>query len=366
MPLKPPRSIMCLALALLCISSTSHAKEQALPGAKQTGPGCAFYANVPTLTRVTGVNVADGSAASKSFITRVYGLRKGDFKIRTSFDKTLFFELFGIEAKPYEKYLSGTRQSVLLQETEQIIADKIRPALIGGSHVSARVIGDIGRPHNILLVSWNEGKFRYHNPTTGRYYSSSQEQLAKKMLTKSTRKRKMARSSYYVNFLTVSVAKSPISNPLPISKLPRSLQIELTDNQSAAVQEAFLPKQKPSAEIKELDDLTAAFPKIGWVGLLKGDRRVDAIEPSLNAEQLRGITEIARLRVHCLHTRRQSLAPVLMIKNRPHLMVAYSDRPEAAFTFFDGKKMVTLSLTQTLAELKRNHARFGYIDLSGL
>ncbi len=52
----------------------------ALPGARQAGVACALYANVPALTFVSGIHIADDSPESRAFITSIYGLRRGDFK----------------------------------------------------------------------------------------------------------------------------------------------------------------------------------------------------------------------------------------------------------------------------------------------
>ena len=40
----------------------------------QIGVGCAFYANVPALTKVSGIQIVDGTEASRGFVASIYGL----------------------------------------------------------------------------------------------------------------------------------------------------------------------------------------------------------------------------------------------------------------------------------------------------
>jgi hypothetical protein len=71
-------------------------RARALSGARQVGPSCGFYANVPALTLVSGINIVDGSHGSRVFVRSVYGLPKGDFSMSKSFGNQRFFKLFGI------------------------------------------------------------------------------------------------------------------------------------------------------------------------------------------------------------------------------------------------------------------------------
>jgi hypothetical protein len=81
-----------------------YAQAKVTPGARQMGLGCAFYANAPLLTMVSGVNIADGSIASREFVSRIYGLRKGDFRFTSACDREMFFKLFHIHSKEVDVY----------------------------------------------------------------------------------------------------------------------------------------------------------------------------------------------------------------------------------------------------------------------
>lgn len=77
----------CLALTSVgvTLSGAGWAREDGpplatLPGAPQMGLGCAFYANVPALTKVSGIQIVDETATSKAFVASIYGLRRGRYR----------------------------------------------------------------------------------------------------------------------------------------------------------------------------------------------------------------------------------------------------------------------------------------------
>lgn len=120
-----------------------HEHAKALPGARQAGVGCAFYANVPALTLVSGINVVDESRDSRAFITGVYGLRRGDFLMRSAFDK---------EILSLNSYQIGARESLPVWFIDQrpcVVTGYAQPA---GEKESTLTISD-GAASRVLPLS---------------------------------------------------------------------------------------------------------------------------------------------------------------------------------------------------------------------
>jgi len=335
-------SAICLILA---VSATVQAQ---VSGAKQIGPSCAFYANIPALTSITGVNIADGTDTSLAFIKSVYGLRKGDFKIQTPYKKELFFALFGIETKTHNHYLPPQRASLLLETSSKLIEKEIIPALQLDQFISARVKGRSGRSHNILLLDYREKRFSYHNPTTGKIYTCDQKSLSEKILTKSTLHKNKVRPEYFIHYLTISKGQKKNSSILPISKLPDKITISLSDEQKEAVRTAFQQ---------------SAHPKIDWVQLKKKDRFVDAIDSKLKSTQLAGLANISRLSLQAYRSKHRDLLPVMLLDGKPQVLISYKGTSPAQLSFFDGKNLQLLNLKEALTRLKSSGIKFGYLSV---
>lgn len=166
--------VVCAVIVLMGVAGGEaedaqfYARARGLPGARQVGPSCGFFANVPALTAVSGINIADGSAVSQAFISSVYGLRDGDFALRESFGKEEFFELFGMEAEGVKIYHEAGKMSGLVADAERLGEEVFEEKLREGKFISLRVNGAMGRPHNILLMGCREGRYLYHDPTMGK------------------------------------------------------------------------------------------------------------------------------------------------------------------------------------------------------
>jgi hypothetical protein len=87
-PLVPQGLCEFTLFARLPAGEKKRLYEQArfTPGAKQVGFSCAFFANVPVLTIAGGIDIANGSVASKDFAASIYGLRRGDFSFMRAFN----------------------------------------------------------------------------------------------------------------------------------------------------------------------------------------------------------------------------------------------------------------------------------------
>ena len=133
--------MVCAVLVLMGVAGGEVGGEQfydrarALPGARQVGPSCGFFANVPALTAVSGINIADGSAVSEAFISSVYGLRAGDFEMRGSFGKELFFELFGMKSEGVKIYHESQKMSALVGDAERLGVEVLEKALREGKFI---------------------------------------------------------------------------------------------------------------------------------------------------------------------------------------------------------------------------------------
>ena len=78
MPRNSHQPRLCLALISLGVALAGtgwtqgeEARLATLPGAPQIGLGCAFYANVPALTKVSGIQIVDETAASRAFVASI-------------------------------------------------------------------------------------------------------------------------------------------------------------------------------------------------------------------------------------------------------------------------------------------------------
>ena len=197
-----------------------------LPGARQLGVGCAFYANVPALTRVTGIQIVDDTAASPSFIASIYGLRRGDFEFRRAFDKEVFFELFGIASKGERLDYADLPRADLFVEAERLITGVFKPALEHGDFVSLRARGTYGGPHNVLLLGHARGEYQIHDPLTGAIRTIGRRGLARTILSESKQGTK-AKKRYFSSYHLVTVSSTPgfSGDPLRIAQLPEFLSL---------------------------------------------------------------------------------------------------------------------------------------------
>jgi hypothetical protein len=243
----------CLALASWGIAFSGAAsaevtKPATLPGAPQIGVGCAFYANVPALTRVSGIQIVDDTAASRSLISSIYGLRRGDFEFRRAFDKEVFFELFGIPSKGERRDYADLPRVELLVEAEHLITGVFEPALERGDFISLRARGTYGGPHNVLLLGRAGGKYQIHDPLTGAMRTMGRPELARNILSESKQGTKV-KKRYFSSYHLVSVSGTPglKGNPLRIAQLPEFLSLRFTEHsgkpwsQSSARRNALIP-----------------------------------------------------------------------------------------------------------------------------
>ncbi len=349
-----------------------HEHAKALPGARQAGVGCAFYANVPALTFVSGINVVDESRDSRAFITGVYGLRRGDFLMRSAFDKEIFFELFGIPSKEVKVYYEDLDRKTLLKQAESLVTGELQGALDRGQFASLRVYGELGMPHNVLLLAHGNGRYHFHDPTTGTVRVAGAAGLAARMLTESKRGASKIKKRYFSSYHLVSLGEAVPSEkmPLRLDQLPESLEIRLGEKQRGHLAKCLRPivalaegETGPEAWMK-------AFPSIDFAVVTRktGDamKLVSVIDPELEGRDLRGLAHIARLSLNSYQIGARDLLPVWFVDGRPWVVAGYA-LPEgelpSTVTLFDGSKSRVVPLTEALTAVRVSGSLVGHVEV---
>ncbi|WP_193211890.1 hypothetical protein [Luteolibacter marinus] len=347
-----------------------HFREAtALPGARQFGVGCAFFANVPALTYVSGIHVADRSPESRAFITSVYGLRRGDFLLHRAFDKQIFYELFGMKARGTTVYYPDAANKELITRAGKMITGVFEDALNRGEFISLRVYGELGMPHNVLLVAHRDGRYLVHDPTTGSIRTLGLPGLASRMLTESkkgTRNKKRYFSSYHR--VTLERNGVPSMKPLSLGQLPEALELRLAAGQLKAVAESLKPKGDPAPG--GMDALAKAYPAIDFAVLEKetkgGTTLVSVIDKELPAADLKGLAQISKLAVNSYQIGSRDLLPVWFDGSQPRVVIGYAaaaGETGPALVLHDGLQKQVLPLVEALKAIKRSGPVFGYVSV---
>ncbi len=349
-----------------------HRHVLSLPGARQAVVGCAFYANVPALTFVSGINVADESQDSRAFITGVYGLRSGDFQMRRAFDKEIFFELFGIPSKEVKIYYEDLDRKTLLKQAERLVTGELQGALDRGQFASLRVYGELGMPHNVLLLAHGNGRYHFHDPTTGTVRVAGAAGLAARMLTESKRGASKIKKRYFSSYHLVSLGEAVPSEkmPLRLDQLPESLEIRLGEKQRGHLAKCLKPiavlaegETGPEAWMK-------AFPSIDFAVVTKktdaGMKAMSVIDPKLEGRDLRGLVHIAKLALNSYQIGARESLPVWFIDQRPCVVTGYAQpagEKESTVTISDGVTSRVLPLSGALAAIKASGSLVGYAEV---
>lgn len=345
-----------------------HRHALGLPGARQAGVGCAFYANVPALTHVSGIQVVDETRDSRAFVTGVYGLRRGDFLMRRAFDKEIFFELFGIPSKGVKIYYEDLDRRTLLKQAEGLLTGDLKAALDRGQFVSLRVYGELGMPHNVLLMAHGNGRYHFHDPTYGAIRSASAAGLAARMLTESKKGGGKLRKRYFSSYHLVSLGAPRTSEkrPLRLDQLPGSLELKLDEGQRARIAKLLTPaaaveEATPEARMK-------AFPGIDLAAVSKAEGKamklVSVIDPALDGRDLRGLAHIAKLSLNSYQIGARELLPVWFIDGKPVVVAGYAQpegEQESAVVLFDGNHSRKVPLLEALSAVKASGSLVGHV-----
>lgn len=347
-----------------------HEHAKALPGARQAGVGCAFYANVPALTFVSGIHVVDETRDSRSFVTGVYGLRRGDFLMRRAFDKEIFFELFGIPSKGVKIYYDDLDRKTLLKQAENLVTGEFEAALDRGQFISLRVYGELGMPHNVLLLAHRNGRYHFHDPTTGTVRVAGAAGLAARILTESKRNGAAVRKRYFSSYHLVSLGDAVPTDkkPLRLDQLPESLEIRMSDSQRAHLAKCLKPAAAPVEGGSSVEAWMKAFPRIDFAAVTRktGDtmKAVSVIDPELKGRDLRGLAHIAKLSLNSYQIGARELLPVWMIGGQPMAVTGYAQpagEGEASVTGFDGETSRVMTMTEAFDAVHEAGSVVGHV-----
>ena len=349
-----------------------HEHAKALPGARQAGVGCAFYANVPALTFVSGIHVVDETPDSRAFVTGIYGLRRGDFLMRRAFDKEIFFELFGISSKGVKIYYDDLDRKTLLKQAESLVTGTFESALDRGQFASLRVYGELGMPHNVLLLAHGNGFYHFHDPTTGTIRRSTAAGLAARILTESKLNGAAVRKRYFSSYHLVSLGEAVPTDkkPLRLDQLPESLEIRLGESQRAHLAKCLKPVVGPEEAEGGVESRMKAFPRIDFAAVTRktGDtmKVVSVIDPELKGRDLRGLAHIAKLSLNSYQIGARELLPVWMIGGKPVAVTGYAQpvgEGEASVTVFDGETSRVMRMTEAFDAVHAAGSLVGHVGV---
>lgn len=368
----------CLALIFVgvALSGTGWtqgegARLATLPGAPQIGLGCAFYANVPALTKVSGIQIVDETATSRAFVASIYGLRRGDFEFRRSFDKEVFFELFGIVYDGQRLDYADRPKADLLVESERLVTEVFKPTLDRGDFISLRARGVYGGPHNVLLLGNPGGKYQIHDPLTGAMRTLGQGDLARTILSESKQGTKV-KKRYFSAYHVVNVRGAPAlkGRPLRVAELPEFLSLRFSDAQRIALEAKLVTAER--ADPRNVEQIAKSLPAIDFAVITKttedGTHLVSAIDRELPAKSLHGVANLAKLSLNSYQIGSRDLLPVWWIDGRPCVITGYAkawkEGGESTLTWFTKEEQLhTIRLSEALEKLRASGALIGYVEL---
>ncbi|BCX47828.1 hypothetical protein HAHE_17360 [Haloferula helveola] len=353
----PGRAIaFAVGLALACQGAIHAPTDESLPVAKQTGPSCGFFANVPAVTLATGIDMT----GSKPFVSSIYGLRRGDFRYQRSFDKRMFFELFSLPYETAEIEHPPAPVDSLLPAVRKIIKDTFHQGLDDGNVYSLRIRGVFEGPHNGLLMGREDDRYLLHDPYPGVIRKPTLDELATLMLVRSTSKKNRGKKIYVTHYLTVPLSERAAGLPSPIRSLPGTLEARLSANQRSQLAEALnterLGERKP-----ELANCIDAFPDLDFAavpGTKEGTVR-SVIGRDVKASELGGVLHLAKFTLNTWHLKRRPLLPVVMMDGRPWALTRYlatdADRPKTPTLEFDnGRERMWLTAPEALQQIRKS------------
>ncbi|MCW1921473.1 hypothetical protein OKA05_02845 [Luteolibacter arcticus] len=351
-------------------SAQGTAKPAKLPGAKQIGLSCAFYANVPALTKISGIQIVDDTRASRAWVASIYGLRRGDFEFRSAFDKQVFFELFGIASEGGRRDYGDFAKKTLLPEAERLITEVFEPALDRGDYISLRALGPFGGPHNVLLLGHANGKYQIHDPTTGTIRATGRTGLAARILSESKRGTKV-KKRYFSAYHLVTVRGAPgfKGNPLRLAQLPEFLSLRFADAQRKALEEKLVVGDR--VDPTDVEQIARSLPSIDFAVITrtsgKETKLVSAIDRELPAKSLQGVVNLAKLSINSYQIGARDLLPVWWIDGRACVVTGYAKAwepgGEASVTWFTQANFQTIRLSEALEKLKASGSLIGYVEV---
>ncbi len=282
----------------------------------------------------------------------------------------MFFELFGMPAKGVKLYYDDLDRKALLKQAQKLVTGVFQDALDRGQFVSLRVYGELGMPHNVLLVAHRDGTYHYHDPTVGKIRTSGSLGLAARILTESKVNGTKIKKRYFSSYHLVSVENSggPAKAPLRLGQLPDSLEIRLTEGQ----RELLVRNLKPADDRQDSggEAVVKSFCGIDFDVIGKqvdGTLKIEsAIDQDLPARDLRGLANLAELAINSYQIGARDLLPVWFVGDEPRVVIGYSaasaDR-EAGLKLLDGEQSRFMPLGEALEKAKASGSLFGYVKV---
>jgi hypothetical protein len=329
------------------------------PAAKQIGVSCGFFANVPALTMATGVDIH----TSEPFVRSIFGLRRGDFSYRSSFDKRMFYELFAL---PYvETRIShppGSPQTAL-ENSRHIITRMFHDGLEKGRIFSLRVRGIFNGPHNALLIGRRGDRYILHDPFPGTIEEVGLDQLATRMLVRSTLKKNRGKVVYVTHYLTIDLPPRPRGKVMPVNSLPTSLEISLSASQRKRIATMLHPPRKPAPDAG-IGGFIAAFPHLDFAALPdagENGKARNVIGEDLKAKDLVGLLNLAKFTLNIWEQKRRPLLPVVVMDGQPQVLIGYRAADPVnptlpTLVFDDGINLRSFTPAEALDRIRKNGA----------
>lgn len=330
------------------------AGEEVRP-APQVGPSCAFFANIPALTRHTGVDISSAT----EFIRPVYGLHRGDFRFGSSFDKHKFFELFGLPYTRTEIQHPALARREVVARVEEVIAGEIDAGLAKGAMFSLRVVGAFGGPHNVLLFGRRGRLYQVHDPFPGAIRSHNREALAEMLVVRSTASKHQPVARYVTHFVTLPAPAEPRKGDLTPAQLPQELAVELTPGQRERLRRVF--RGAGEAGGLGLDGRIERFGELDFAVLparKEGDGAVNVAKDGLDAKELLGLVRVAQFHLCVWHLGRRDVLPVLFLDGKPQVLTGYrrTAEGETRVVFDDAEARLELPILEALERIRRDGA----------
>ncbi|MES2982929.1 MAG: hypothetical protein V4727_11495 [Verrucomicrobiota bacterium] len=337
-------------------SSRLYRQARVTPGARQIGFSCAFFANVPLVTMSSGINIADGSAASEKFISSIYGLRRGDFDFMRAYDREIFFQIFSIPANGVKVYYRDASRGELLVDAKSTVTQDLAVALDKGMFVSLRIMGSLGVPHNVLLLAYRKDLYYYHDPRTGSIVSIRVEELASKILCVS-KVQDEETNRYFSSYHLVSLpAPSRVTqNFLKIENLAKEQEINLTLLQLTAISKKL---EKVAGET----GVSNSYPEIHFAILKKTGKSV--ISEDLEVDRMKGVFNLTKLAVSSYGLGTRDVLPVWLVDGVPLVAMGYSESENSKVIFTNGIHRTEMSCDDALKKFKQSGCFLGYVKLA--
>lgn len=334
---------------------TLYQQARVTPGASQIGLSCAFFANVPLLTMSSGINIADGSEEARKFIADIYGLRDGDFKFTSAFDREMFFRIFAIHAKSVSHYYREASRDELLVDAKRLLTTDINQALDQGMFVSLRIKGTYGTPHNVLLLAYRGENYYCHDPIIGNILTLQVDELSSRMLGVSKAKSKETKRYFTAYHLVALPAPAAVDkNYLSVRKLAVDQEIPLSDAQRKHLA-AVLRK------VEDKDGVVASFPEVSFAVFEKTGESM--ISGNLPVERMHGVCNLTKFSVSSHALGKRDVLPVWLIDGVPLVATGYIGGENPKVIFSDGKQQTVIPSAEALVKFKQSGCFFGHVRM---